>query len=160
VQHGQPISRCLGPDVHIHFIYLTFHTSLLPLVFILFLIIAIQLSYGHSKMVIEFDGSDRSRILEIQAVNQQTSSGKPQNKSSRIGAAKVFTSSPGAVESSEEPPFGDAGEVSGQCQNEVLAAFVGCQGGFLIPRSSLRPFSGRVAHRPGRPRCVHVEDGS
>jgi low temperature requirement protein LtrA len=54
---GQPISRSLGSDVHIHFIHLTHHTSLLPLIFISFRIIAIQLNCGHSKITIGFNRS-------------------------------------------------------------------------------------------------------
>lgn len=39
-----------------------------------------------------------------------------------------------------------AAETSGQLQNELYASFVSGQGRLLIPRESLRPLSGRVAH--------------
>jgi hypothetical protein len=61
----EPTFRSAHSDIHIDFIYLTHHTSLLSLVVISLLVIAIQLNYGHSKRRVNL--TDRS-VHESQKV--------------------------------------------------------------------------------------------
>jgi hypothetical protein len=51
----EAISHSVYFDIHIHFICSRCRISLLPLVFISFRIIIIQLTSGYSKLAIEFD---------------------------------------------------------------------------------------------------------
>jgi hypothetical protein len=52
---GETISYSVYPDIQVHFIYSRCHISLLSLVFISFRVTVIRLTYGHSKLAIEFD---------------------------------------------------------------------------------------------------------
>jgi hypothetical protein len=71
----QVISDFLGFNRRIHFISRTYHISLLPLVSIAFRIIAIQVSYEHSKLAIEFDPSNRQCISESGNSNTKLAGG-------------------------------------------------------------------------------------
>jgi hypothetical protein len=86
-------------------------------------------------------------------VKQRINTASCGNKLTRLGAGKVFASSPGLAESSEHISFSSAGEASGEYQNELSDFFIRRQGSSFLPRSSLRALSGRVAHPPERLSC-------
>jgi hypothetical protein len=71
---GKPISDLIESDIHIDFVQLRHHVELLSLMFILFRIMLIQLTAGHSKM--QFRSADRIfhkfRKAEIQTGTQHT----------------------------------------------------------------------------------------
>jgi hypothetical protein len=75
------------------------------------------------------------------------------NKLTRLGAGKVFVSSLGLAENSEQIDFSFSGEALGEYQNELSRFLIRHQGSSFLPRSSLRPLSGRVAHPPERLSC-------
>jgi hypothetical protein len=54
-QFGSPSSHSIDSDIHSHFIYLTCHAVLLPLVLVAFCICDTVMSYRRSKYVIELD---------------------------------------------------------------------------------------------------------
>jgi hypothetical protein len=83
-------------------------------------------------------------------VKQRINTRSCRNKLTRLGAQKVFVSSPGLAESSEQIDFSSAGEASGKYQNELSRFSIRRQGSSFLPRSSLRALSGRVAHPPER----------
>jgi hypothetical protein len=84
------------------------------------------------------------------------------NKLTRLGAGKLFASSPRLAESLEQIDFSSAGEASGEYQNDLSRFFIRHQGNSFLPRSSLRALSDptlNVEGGIGRNENLNVERG-